>query len=62
MADFETVQQADASARAKMRDGTYTIAFGGTKKTNSAVPVMHVLNPVTASDGGDWSEVTTVPE
>lgn len=62
MADFETVQEADAAARAKMLDGTYTVAFGGKSKSDGATPVMHVLNPVTASGGGDWGEVTEIPE
>lgn len=61
MATFDTIAQAQASAQAKMLDLTYVEAYGAFKSDGTCTPVMRVLNKVTTTGGGDWSETTTVP-
>lgn len=59
MAAIATVQAADALARARMLAGTYTVAFGGiVKAAGTFTPCIHALVAVTATGGGDWTEVT----
>lgn len=61
MANFSTIAQAQASAQSEMAKGTYTEAHGAFKSDGTCTPVMRVLNKVTSTGGGDWSETTTVP-
>ena len=61
MANFTTLLAAQASAQSEMAKGTYIVAYGAYKTDDTATPVMRVLNPVTATGGGDWSETRTIP-